>query len=730
MRTLRFLLTALLSATPAAAQQPAAPQPRSPTAPAELTVPASSLAANSGGGDVTFGARLNRTGDVGRFFRYDDLRSGPMLERFRYVRNHREWAFSAGVFNAGYRDQQYGAVFERHGRLRASFDYVQTPLWFGNVEQTPYREETPGVFRLNDTIQASIQGGTATLAAYAPELQGVDMRLRRDTATGRLDYTVGRDLDLSLLFTSTKRTGEQPWGAPFGLSNTTVLPLSIDRRSNDLTAAAEWKVGGGSARLAYDGSFFNNDIEAVVWDNPLRFTDANGPTGYTAGNLVGQGRMTLPPDSTAHTVSGSWSMTLPRRSRLFAYVSLGAWLQNDRLLPFTINTSIVPIQMPRDTAEAKAVITSMNYRYTTRPTANSWLSASYRLYDFDNQSEPFSLTNVVRVDATVAVSPLPRSEPFGYKRQFADLDASYTRFRNVALRAGYGVEHDNRTYRYLERTTDHQVRASVDSTGFNWGSVRLQYDYSLRTGSGLDEQVFEDINEQQSLRQFDIANRTRNRISAIVQYLPTNTVGLSATGSLGRERRPQSAFGLQDNDMYALTFGVDYTPITFFTGTLQYSFERYATLQRSRQANPPPDPTFADPGRDWSTDMNEHVHTFSIGFEFPQIVRNTALRVGYDDVHDYYRYVYELAPDSTLAPVQQLPRVLTHFSFGTAHLRYTLSRQLGVGLGYRLDNFDTGDFALTPGIMNTPLIPTFLNLQYQWRRYTTHTGFVRVFYSF
>jgi MtrB/PioB family decaheme-associated outer membrane protein len=495
------------------------------------------------------------------------------------------------------------------------------------------------------------------------------------------------------------------------------------------SAAAEWRTDRGTARLAYDGSFFDNRIEALVWDNPLRFSDTNGPTGYTAGNLAGQGRMSLWPDSTAHTVSGTWSMPLPRRSRLLAYASVGAWLQNDRLLPFTINTSITPIPMPRDTAEAKALITSMTYRYTSRPTANTWFSGTYRLYDFDNQSEPFPLTDVVRVDATLAPSPIAETEPFGYKRQFADIDASYTRFRNVALRAGYGVERDNRTYRYVERTTDHQLRASLDSTGLSWGSVRLQYDHSIRTGTGLDEQVFADIGEQESLRQFDIANRTRDRVSAIVQYLPSSQIGVSATASLGRERRPESAFGLQDNDVHALTFGVDYSPSDFVSAGVEYSFERYATLQRSRQANPPPDPTFTDPRRDWSTDMNEHVHTTSISLDFPRVARNTTLRIGYDDVHDYTKYLYVLPADSTIGAVQQLPRIFNHFSLATADVRYTLSTRVGIGAGYRMDNLDTTDFALTPGVMDSPLIPAFLNLQYQWRPYTVHTGFVRLFYT-
>ena len=680
--------------------------------------------------EVVFGARLGSSPTMGRFMRYEDLRSGPLLERLHVSRGNDAWKFNGDVRNAGYRDQGYRATFNRYGRLKASFDYDQIPLWFGDVEQSPYREETPGVFRLNDTIQAAVQGGTATLASYASELRGLDLRSRRDTGSGRFLYEATRQLDLSVAISSTKRTGAQPWGASFGFSDATVVPVPLDRRTNDVTAAAEWSNPRGSARLAYDGSWFDNRIEALVWDNPLRFSDTTNANAYSTGLASSQGRMSLWPDSSAHTVSGSGTLTLPHRSRLVGYASVGTWLQNDTLLPYTINTAIAPIPMARETAEAKAVITSMNYRYTSRPTPTTFVTASYRLYDFDNQTEPFELTNIVRLDGTLAPSPAAETEPFGYVRHFGDVDVSSSRFRHVALRAGYGVERDHRTYRYVETTTDHQVRASVDSVSLPWGAVRLQYDHSLRKGSGLDEQVFEEINEQQSLRQFDIANRSRDRVSAIVQYLPTPAIGLSGTASLGRERRPDSAFGLQDNDVHSLAAGVDYTLTANAIASVSYGYDAYRTLQRSRQANPPPDPTFFDERRDWQTRMNEHVHTFNASLELPHVAPATSLRVAYDGVHDRSRYLYELAPSSTLTPVQQLPEVSTSFGVFSVDLRHTLSSRLAAGVGYRLDHFDTNDFALGPGIMDTPLIPTFLNLQYQWRPYDVHTVYLRLAYTF
>ena len=215
-----------------------------------------------------------------------------------------------------------------------------------------------------------------------------------------------------------------------------------------------------------------------------------------------------------------------------------------------------------------------------------------------------------------------------------------------------------------------------------------------------------------------------------MQYLATPALGISGTASLGRERRPESAFGLQDNDVHSVTAGVDYTLVGGVLAGVSYGYDWYDTLQRSRQANPPPDPSFTDPRRDWETRMDQHVNTFTASLEVPRIAPATSLRLAYDDVRDHSRYLYELAPNSTLPPVQQLPEVQTSFAIVSADVLHSLSRRLSVGAGYRLDHFYTNDFALGPETMNTPLMPTFLNLQYQWRPYDVHTAYLRLAYAF
>ena len=59
------------------------------------------------------------------------------------------------------------------------------------------------------------------------------------------------------------------------------------------------------------------------------------------------------------------------------------------------------------------------------------------------------------------------------------------------------------------------MRFSADSTDLSWASARVLVERSKRTREGLDEEVFGDIDEQVSLRQFDISDRDRTRVSAI-----------------------------------------------------------------------------------------------------------------------------------------------------------------------------------------------------------------------
>jgi MtrB/PioB family decaheme-associated outer membrane protein len=665
---------------------------------------------------LDFGIRLNGVdGDAARFQRFRDWRDGPIISLASYSRTTGTWAFDAVGENVGYRDQRLAADWNRFGRMRASFEWTQIP-WFHSIDtRTPFLRDDDadddGELRLPDGLQ------NGALAAIAAAGSRFDTRARRDIADARFSYEPSRSTGVNLRFTSTQREGEQPWGAGFGFTAVNEVPLPLDQRTTDLNASFQWADAGRVLQVGYAGSFFDNAVPVLVWDSPLSASDA-------VGNPA-QGRMPIFPSSTSHTVSAMGAWPLPGRSRAHAYVSIGSWVQDQPLVPHTINTALPQPALARSTADARARIIATNLGFTTRAARSLMLNTRFRIYDFDNRTRPFPQPAYIRADQTVATSLLGTSEPFEYKRHFLDVNAVYTGLSYASLRFGYGLEHDDRRYRYVHETTDHVFRASIDTSRLTNVMVRAQYEHSNRTGEGFDEQALSAVNEQLSLRQFDISDRARDRISTIVQFTPSDILGITATIGIGRDDRPDEFFGLLDNHHRFFTVGFDVTPSDAFTASVSYGRENYDTLQRSRQANP--GDQFNDPRRDWETDMDEDVDTFSANVELPALNERTSVRFGYDLSRAESRYLYLLAPDSTLATPEQLPPVKNTFHRAHASARYDFTSRLALGVSYWFDRYAVSDFAREPDVLEPLGIPgSGLFLGYVFQPYTAHTATVRL----
>jgi MtrB/PioB family decaheme-associated outer membrane protein len=711
--SLALLLLAVPHVTAAQTTPPAAPQPPQPAA--APTAPLSPRV-----GLIDFGFRANTSdGDPALVQEFRDLRAGPTINALRYTRTTAQWQFTTALDNVGYRDQRLGVDVNRYGRLRAAFEWTQVPWFHSTLTRTLYEKDASGALRLPDSIQTAVETRQATLADVARAGIGFDTRVRRDIADAQVSYAVNDATDVHVGVTSTHRTGQQPWGAGFGFTAADEVPLPIDQRTNDINAAVQWTNGGRVVQVGYSGSFFDNAAPVLVWDSPLALSDAPGNPG--------QGRMAIFPSSTVHTVSALASVPLPRRSRAHAYVSIGSWSQDAPLVPHTINSALASPALSRTNADAEARVVALNLGFNTRAIDKVMISARGRLYDFDNRTPPFAQPQYVRADQTVSASALGTSEPFDYTRGFFDVNAVYTGFRHAALRGGYSLQRDDRSYRFFENTTDHVARASVDTTGLGWLTLRGLYEHAKRTGSGFDEIAFSEISEQISLRQFDISDRVRDRVSAIVQAAPSGIVGLTGTIGFGRDDRPDQFFGLLDNHHRFYTVAVDLTPSETVSAEASYGRERYDTLQRSRQADP--GPQFNDPRRDWRADGDEDVHTFAANVDLPQLASRTGLRVSYDLSRGRSRYVYLLTPDSTLNPPEQLPPVRHTIQHAQTDLQYDLTRQVALGISYWFDRFGVSDFARQPATLEPlGITGSGLFLGYMLTPSTLHTAWVRLMY--
>jgi MtrB/PioB family decaheme-associated outer membrane protein len=707
--------------------QAAAPQAPTPPAPAQAAPPAAAAEDTRSLFEPTWrqfmiGGRLASVdGDPARWQRYEDLRDGLLFTNARYAR---EWAdtgqsFRVAADNVGWRDQRFVGDYDRPGRFRVAGFWDQIPQFYSIDTHTPYTSSQPGVLVLDDNTQSAIQGGRATLSAYVPIAPQFDLEERRDIGMVTFTATPETALDLTATFRTQRHVGELPWGASFGFSNDVEIGLPYNSRANDLTIGAEWTNQKSMRRVAYDGSWFQNHDGTVVWDSPLRLTDAL-EAGSSTDGFPGHGRMAMWPSNTAQTVSFGGYTKLARRTQLTGFLSYGIWNNDEPLLPFTINSVLPTLTLPRATAQAEANVFSTNLNLVSRPGTDWRMSARFRQYSFDNQTPHGGIPEFVSYDSGVSTSLTGGPEPYTHSRTTFAADATWTGISPLALAVGYTHNGSGHEFRIFEDTGENVVTFTADAVGTQWATFRAQYEIGDRSGSGLNEALLVQIGEQPAMRHYDVANRSRQRFTGQIDLVPNESWTVSASAGFGQDDYDDSYFGLQEASFRTVSFGVDFMQPGGFGAGGSYNYERYTGFQQSRSASPGVQED--DPLRDWTTDSKEHVHYFSLYVTPPRIGDATEARFSYDYSNARANYFYGLVPGSPLTPPSQLPEAYNTLQELKLDVRHRLSRRLAATFSYVYEPFRVYDFAMDPSVIDSIVQPSSLVLGYVYRPYTVHSA--------
>ncbi len=660
-----------------------------------------------------FGGRVSSvSGDPARWQRYQDFRDGVLFTnaRFEHEDPNGAWLFHLGADNVGYHDQRYFADYERTGRFVISGLWDEIPQFYSVDTKTPYTT-TKSPLLLDDATQRSIQNGQATLSAWIPAATQFDLTERRDI--GRVNFlaTPTPQLDLKASFTTQRHVGELPWGASFGFSNDVEVALPYDSRTSDVSLGTEWTNGRNMVRVAYDGSWFDNLDDTLVWDSPLRLDDST--------SAPGRGRMALWPSNFAQTVSAAGYTKLARRTQVTGFVSLGHWSNDEPLQPFTINSALPQLTLPRATTQAEARVFSTNLNFVSRPTTEWRLSARVRHYGYNNESEHTAIPEFINYDTSPKESSTGGPELYAHSRTTFDGDATWTGLTPLAVTVGYTRNNSSHDFRIFEDTGEDVLRLTADAVGTAWVTFRAQYELAGRSGSGLNEDLLIQIGEQPALRHYDLANRTRNRFTGQVDVVPNDAWTLSASAGFGKDDYDDSNFGLQESTFRVFSLGADYLHPSGFGAGASYNYERYFGVQQSRSASPGEE---NDPMRDWTTDSTERVDYFSIYATPPRIGRNTEARFSYDYSYAKGKYFYTIVPGGPLTPPSQLPDVFNKLQQLHLDVRHRLSGRLAATFSYLYEPFRVYDFAFDRTVINSIVQPSSLVLGYVYRPYTVHSA--------
>jgi len=653
------------------------------------------------------------------------------------------------------RDARYAVAVGDYGRYRAEFVWDKIPHRFSFNARTLYVQPEPGVFTVSDEIRtlvenavgnggfnaaANIGAGRSLLSSFLDGVHPIDLGLQRDKGILDLAYTPTVPLSFGLTASREKRTGNREAGASFGFNFANEIPEPIDYITTDLDARAEYAKPWGTLQAGLAVSLFDNEIESMIWDNPLRVTDQTYVTpfgAYVNGNGAARGQMALAPSSNSERAYFKGLVKVAKYTRLYGTFSFGIFNQNAPLLPYTINSALVAdypgaLTPPRATAQAKADVTSFDLSVNSRLVKSLYVKAGFRYYNFDDRTVAMDLPGYTFIGQIWEDTPIA-VEPYSFMRSKAYADLTWHLMRSTSLHVGYSYSRIERTegeeIEGADENTSHEntFKVSLDSNVLDWLWLRGAYLHGARRWS-LDATDVIYIPGFAFKRYFE-SDRNRDSVNALIGLSPVRNFDLELSYSLGVDNYPTTSYGLKKSDFSS--YGADLTYTLGKSSSLFgfYTHELYKGDQADRQS--PADVFVTDPANDWTALLEDHVNTVGAGF-------NTALVKDKATLNVTYSFSRVQGTSLLATPAGGTPATAVNFTQGIdstriqilrAYLQWKLRSNLSVGLSYWFEQWDLDDIVRNDYAVNYVTAASGMYMGALQPGYLYHVGSLMFIYS-
>jgi MtrB/PioB family decaheme-associated outer membrane protein len=651
-------------------------------------------------------------------------------------------------------DQGYEAAVGQYGWTRLDLGWDRIPHVLSHTARTIFQLNEGGLFSLPPTLRPSIAADTNAAACGAlirwncpveygrgsPAIAAPQRNFIRDTISGLL-RPVDLEFDTDVARADLKLTPTDDWRFDVGYSNirrqrfrpagtvigspggaVTELAIPIENYTHEVKVGAEFKQPTWGVQFGYTGSIFRNEFTSYTWDNPGYFGATDSADFVAAAGRavrVNQGQFAAPPDSFAHTFTGTGTLALPLRTRLSGTVAYSLLRQDETFLLNTVNRAIP--QTNRDDAgasspDAKHDIVLANFLATSRPIQDVTATARYRYFKHENKNPRRTFSTSVPEGLGVQTHTTLQE---GFRKQNAGLDLGWRVIRELSLKGGYEFEHWNRGDREVTATDEHIGKFAADVTPVDWFLGRVTYRHGDRT---VDNYQGVPI-ELPQLRKFDEADRRQDRVDLFLELSPWDTLTPSLNFGYARDDFHRSAYGLKKSDYWSAGGSLGWSPVVWLTLSADYAYEQYKYRQQSRYrpfltapapgqppscSGPPAGGGPLDcPENDWDSRSKDEFHTvgLSAGFDLgPKkftISLGYALTFGRTTIRSDNLGRPTVGTTGSAAGVvtataldfDQVRNVLHTFRFVA---RYQLTKSLSARLGYAYERYTEKDLARDP----------------------------------
>ena len=662
------------------------------------------------------------SGDKAKFEEYRDVPESIVVPELKLTIDSKKNDYSVDfdAVNVGRDDQNYRLRLRRYGLLDVEFEWDQIPHIFNtDTAATPYRSRD-GTFTLSSKpATAGDCPSDRTVSGWVNNCShGIDLGLLHGFAKVKLRYTPTPGWTFDARYTSQNVTGDRAFGTAInGFTNVVELAEPIDYQIHNLELGGEYAGQRWTLGVKYNGSLFHNNTSTLVWDNP--FAPGLGSGCADASGITCRGRMDLYPSNQAHTFSLTGTANLPYKTNVFGTFSYGWRLQDDKFLPFTINSAIGPLAPGGALPSSRSALLRQSLDGDVRPTlinltaVNRYVDrldvkAYYRYYDLDNRSKKLFLPDgYIRTDTggASAASEDLRSFPYAYSKQNMGMDAGYQFTRWLNGKFSYGFERMHRERREVLNSDEHSFGPTVDIKPNSWLLFRAAYKRYLRDAPDYDAgravvyqtgETPEDIrlDRLEALRKVDEAARNRNKFNLFTQISPTETLTLHGGFDFISDDYPRSRIGAQKDINYSPSVGFNYAPLTWASFFGDYNWERFDWRMRAMQRNDVAQTPESDPDRVWTSRGKDRIHTFSLGTDLKLIDNLLGLRLQYGFSYGESLVHASGSTCSGCTPATDYPSVTNRWHELLARFTYALHKNVDLKFGYYFNRYSSKDYGV------------------------------------
>jgi len=583
----------------------------------------------------------------------------------------------------------------KQGSYGIAVEYDQIPNFRAQDARSPFRNQGGGQLGLPaDWVPG---GTTSAMPRLGTDLASTSLKTERDRLGVKFSLIPANAWEISGFFRQEKKDGTKDVGATFGFSATSILPVAFNYKTDDFGLSLGYSGSRLQYSLAYSGSLFKNDQDAITWNNP--FTQVAGQD---------LGRTAEAPDNQSHQISAHLGYQLTDHTRLGAQLALGRLTQNQAFQPYTLNPFIATPALPASSLSGRVDTTLAKIDLNSRPARRLRLDASYTYSNRDNKSS-INTYNYVITDSILAIDPntgspvLRQNRPYSFEQHLLRTKVGYLLPKDTNLSGGFDYDQMNRTYQQVQETKDKTLWAKLKLHPLETVEGTLKYAYSTRDASTyvplasqnplLENPVFaESVNPL--MQAFELADRKRNKLGLDVAFNPRENLSLNLDVDYYKDDYHNMVLGLTQADGLIFTPSLTYTFSERLSASAYYTYEKLNSDQTSREWIPLPPVSTT-----WLESDSNLTQTLGLSVNWKAIPEK--LDLGADTVYSKFtgKIQYAGAAD--------LPDLSSSLTAIGVHGNYKMKENLSLRAALWYEKYNESDWAKNASV---GFLPTVLSL--------------------